>query len=93
LKRITGVPDHYREKAAPKLCELIKFYLFLLYKQVCMKASMGSQVREALSSYKTAKVLTAAIIANNRNGDVVRVNGALPNGKMLVLKRISLKDR
>jgi len=59
-----------------------------------MKASMGSQVREALSSVKTAKVLTAAIIANNRNNnDVIRVNGALPNGKMLVLKRISLKDR
>lgn len=56
---------------------------------------MGSKVREALSSAKTAKVLTTAIIASNRhpNQDVIRVNGALPNGKMLVLKRISLRDR
>ncbi len=60
-----------------------------------MKASMGSQVREALSSAKTAKVLTTAIIASNRNPnqDVIRVNGALPNGKTLVLKRVSLKEK
>jgi hypothetical protein len=59
-----------------------------------MKASMGSRVRAALSTTKTAKVLTAAIIANNRyNNDVIRVNGALPNGETLVLKRISLRDR
>jgi hypothetical protein len=60
-----------------------------------MKASMGSKVREALSSAKTAKVLTTAIIASNRNPnqDIIRVNGALPNGEMLVLKRVSLRDR
>jgi hypothetical protein len=58
-----------------------------------MKASMGSKVREALSNVRTARVLTAAIIAGNRHQDVIKVNGALPDGKMLVLKRISLKDR
>ncbi|MET0243769.1 MAG: hypothetical protein ABW174_09875 [Flavitalea sp.] len=58
-----------------------------------MKASMGSKVKQALSSARTAKVLTAAIIANNHSSDVIRINGALPNGQTLVLKRVSLKDR
>jgi len=57
-----------------------------------MKASMGSKVKQALSSTKTAKVLTAAIIANRRFLDVIKVAGALPDGKILTLKRVRIED-
>jgi|GEM_PF-5411689 len=58
-----------------------------------MKASMGTQVKQALRNTKTAKVLTAAIIANGRFSDVIKIAGALPDGQVLTLKKISLKDR
>jgi len=58
-----------------------------------MKASMGTQVKEALSGLRTGRVLTAAVIANSRNSDVIRVANALPGGQVLTLKKISLKDR
>jgi len=54
---------------------------------------MGTQVKEALSGLRTGRVLTAAVIANSRNSDVIRVANALPGGQVLTLKKISLKDR
>ena len=54
---------------------------------------MGTKVKQALSNTSTAKVLTAAIIANGRFSDVIRVSGALPDGQVLTLKRVSIKDR
>ena len=64
-----------------------------MYKLSYMKASMGTKVKEALSNTDTAKVLTAAIIANGRFSDVITVSGALRNGQVLTLKRVSIKDR
>lgn len=58
-----------------------------------MKASMGTFVKQALSNYLTAKILTDAVIKNSRTSDVITVKGALPDGRILTLKRISLKDK
>ena len=53
-----------------------------------MKASMGTFVKQALSNYLTAKILTDAVIKNSRTSDVITVKGALPDGRILTLKRI-----
>jgi hypothetical protein len=58
-----------------------------------MKASMGTQVKEALSGLKSGRVLTAAVIANSGSSDVIRVANALPGGQVLTLKKVSLKDK
>lgn len=58
-----------------------------------MKASMGSYVKSALSNVQTAKVLTGAIIKGVHNSNEIKIEGALENGRVLTLKRISLKDK
>ena len=58
-----------------------------------MKAPMGSQVKQALSNIRTAKILTATIIANSNHSDIIRIKDILPEGKTLTLKRISFKNR
>jgi len=58
-----------------------------------MKASMGTYVKSALSSVETAKVLTGAIIKGLHNSNEIKIQGALSNGRVLTLKRISLKDK
>lgn len=57
-----------------------------------MKASIGQQVKQALSSDKTGRALTAAVISGFRHSDTIRVKD-VADGRILILKRVSLKDK
>ncbi|WP_222104046.1 hypothetical protein [Mucilaginibacter corticis] len=54
---------------------------------------MGQFVKELLSGDQSARLLTAAVISGSRHSDTIKVANALPNGQVLTLKRISLKDK
>ena len=57
-----------------------------------MKASMGGLVKKVLSNPKTAKILTSEIISQLRYSDVIKVKDVLPDGKILVLKRVRIDN-
>jgi hypothetical protein len=57
-----------------------------------MKASIGQKVKLALSGDRSARVLTAAVISGSRHSDTIRVPNAFSDGRVLTLKRISLRD-
>jgi len=56
-----------------------------------MKASIGQQVKQALSGDRSARELTAAVISGSRNSGTIRVN--VSDSQVLTLKRVSLKNR
>lgn len=52
-----------------------------------MEASIGKYVKQVLSNHRTANILSAAII-NSKGSETVKIYNVLPDGKVLVLKRI-----
>lgn len=66
------------------------YKIFFIF--VTMKASIGQQVKQALSGDKTGRVLTAAVISGSRHSGTIRVNN-VATGQVLTLKRISIKGK
>lgn len=68
-------------------------WLYICKKLVRMKASMGTNVKKALAQVETARVLTNAVIRGLATSNDIRVQGVLPDGRTLTLKRVSLKEQ
>jgi hypothetical protein len=54
---------------------------------------MGINVKKARAQVETARVLTNAVIRGLATSNDIRVQGVLPDGRTLTLKRVSLKEQ